>query len=558
MAGESFHIFNRSGSAVVDPWLLTERISSPRWGSILPGGYKTCEFTVPTDLAVEIAAKQAYRLAVRFGLHDCWHGRLSDMERQIAQASGSKVKLTAFGGWEHMKQRRTSYTGGATTYADTVIKAILPYCPLISTNLEKIESPNFNLGTRAWSRKDIQGIVSDLLKTGDDQTPPRQWYFAVWEAVGAAPTGSYDQKVSVSANDAYGDDDDSEATHNSTVVRLGHTAFPYEDYTAGYIFSNVDVPRYAYITSATLYLYSLGVVAGAADAVDTRVYGELNASPADFSVSWPRTRALTSASVAWHPTAWNSDTWYSKVVTAPVQEIINLPTWAAGNSLCLIQKDDGTTSNNRIQAATYDYSTHVYGARLVIAYAAPEGQTMAFKPYFYPRPTVSRATAHYIISAEDVQGELVVLPEMDELYNSVVAKYAGGSYTAASEDSASIDRYDKRENDPDALDAGDSASLATAQNVRDLYLDTHKNPLWRCNPIAVTRLRTRHGHEVPNLGTVRAGCIVTLVDLPTFNPAATESRSFYIVGTDYDRDAGVLTLTPETLPDTIDILLAQE
>jgi hypothetical protein len=558
MAGESFHIFNRSGNPVVDAWLLTEQISSPRWGSVLPGGYKTCEFTVPTDLAVEIAAKQAYRLSVKFGLHPCWDGRLSDMERQIAQASGGRVKLTAYGGWEHMKQRRTSYTGGATTYADTVIKAILPNCPQISTNLGAIQSPNFNLATRAWSRKDIQGIVNDLLKTGDDQTPPRQWYFAVWEAVGAAPVGSYDQKVSASANDAYSDADDSSASHNGTVFRMGKNSDNHA-FTSGFIFSNVAVPRYAYISSATLYLHSLGVVAGSAGAIRSKVRGELTAAPADFTVSWPRTRTpLTTAGVDWDLSAWNSGTWYSRDVTSIVQELVNMATWVSGGNMDLINADDGTANGNRVQGATWDYSDHTYGPRLVIAFAAPEGQTMAFKPYFYPRPTVSRAVADYIISAEDVQSDLVVLPSVDELYNSVTAKYGGSSYTAANEDADSIDRYDKRENDADALDAGDSADVATANNVRDLFLDAHKDRLWRCNPIAVSRLRTRHGHVVPCLGTVRAGCIATLVDMPTFNDTATESRSFYIVGTEYDRDSKVLTLTPEALPDTIDILLAQE
>jgi len=540
------YVYNRSNNLVADPWALTNKATPPVFSSVVPGGFETCQFVVPIHVHKDLALKEAYRLAVRCGIGVAWEGRIADLERK-AVGSGT-ASVLAYGGWEHLGQRRTTDEASAGEFSDDVLRRVLLQASLISSNYDDFLSPEFDIEGLEWTRADLQTIVKALMAAGDDQTPPREWFLNVWESEELPATGAIaGLQVSASVDDAQDKLDDSDNSWVALNVRIGSNAAA--PYTTGLIFRNVTIPRYSVISAATVELYSAGAI-GATDPVRVKIYCEPTGSPDDFSVSWPRTRAKTVAYRQWDvdwPAAGNWVT--SNDFTDAVQEAVNSPLWHSGDSLSVILASDAV-SDIRKQIQAWD-AVGAEQAKLNVNWAPPTGMTMAFHSEFIPRIAATVANTEYLIYADDVEGELGVVPTTEELFNSVVAKY-GAFYTAVAEDTDSINLYDKRENDPDALDAGDTATLAQAENVRDAYLALHKDPLWRANDITVRRLRDRWGNFV-NLGMVRAGCIIRLVDFSTFEYDA--ARCFFVVRTEYDAGTGLLTLSPELPPDTLDIMI---
>ena len=561
MAGELLFAYNRSDQIVYDPWALTRAVTGAQWSSVVPGGFEKTPFNMRAELTRELIERQAFRVAWKYGMGTCWEGRLSDLERRYQESGGSDVGIVAYGGWEHMKQRRLSavLTAAAGEHADDLLYRALANCPLLSTDYTYLQDPGLDLGAMSWpDGKDVQSVVMDILKKGDTQTPPRQWYFAVWQAIAVKSAGAIDQSVAASADDAQDIGGDSDNSYTAATIKLGEGAGgDAYSYTGGLRWQNVAIPRYAHIVSATLYLYSGGWISNPYN-VRFTIRGELSGNAAAFSASWPRTRTPTTASLEVDLTEvgnWVNGTWYNYNVMAQVQEMVNQSTWSSGNAMAMILTTLAATSSSaRIQMESWDAaSTH--RARLVVTFSQPTGQTMALVPYFFPRPTVGRSTANYAIRAKDVVGSFTISPDLTTLCNSVRAKY-GALYTAAAEDATSIAKYDKRENDPEQLDAGSTATLAQAEVVRDLYLAMHKDPIWKATDITVRRLYTRDGMPV-HPGMARAGSIIWLPDFPTFDPSDTVARTFYVAHTNYDRDKELLTLSPEVQPDTLDILLAR-
>jgi hypothetical protein len=541
-------VYDRSGTLLSDPWALTEKITGLKYSSVVPGGFELCSFSVPQRIARELVQAEAYRVVVRCGMAVAWDGRIGDISRK-----GDTRIIQAFGCWEHLSQRRSTLTAAAGEAGDDLLMRLLPDAPLVSTKFNDIGDPNFDLGGKSWERADFQTIVKDIMDAGDDQTPPRVWYFNLWEVEDVPSTGAYAGSVNASADDAYDDANGHVQTSVGTTFQVGKNADG-DALCAGFIFPAVDIDRYAHITSATLSLYSLGMVAGAAGNLNLRVYGEDVATPADFTVEWPRDKTpLTAAYTAWTPAAWNAGNWYTVDVTAIVQEIVNRADWVTGNEICILVKDQATTFVARGQGEAWDHAD-AHQATLDVDYAPPSGQTyLAFHAEFIPRPEMTLANVDYLLTSEYVEGEVSVTPSLEELANSVVARYgAGPSYTAAAEDADSIDLYDKRENDPEALDAGDTAVVAQANNVRDMYLEAHKGPVWKATDVTVRRLRGRWGSFV-NPACVRAGCVVRFGDLVTMNE--NDTRIFYIVRAEYSADSKTLVLSPEMPPDTLEVFL---
>lgn len=117
---------------------------------------------------------------------------------------------------------------------------------------------------------------------------------------------------------------------------------------AGFRFQTVAIPKDATINSATL---TLNPNANNSEAILTNIYCEDAddaAAFADDGTNNPSDRTLTTAFVAWDVSAgWTEDT---PVTTADfkacVAEVVARASWASGNDMVIIIKDDGSTAGN--------------------------------------------------------------------------------------------------------------------------------------------------------------------------------------------------------------------
>ncbi len=548
------YIYDRVNALLFDPWIITTQAEGLQYGSMVPGGYESCSFTIPLAVGKDMMTKAAYRLAVRCGFKTAWEGRIADLTRKTV--GGGTIAVLALGGWEHLKQRYITDAAATAETGKTLVERILAEMPLISTDHTDIGDPGFDLTDQSWTRQTAQKIINDVAKLGDDQTPPRTWYFNVWDTDDLTLTGSYAGMIATSARDAY--DTGGAYDGTATTLRIGYGSA--STYTAGFIFPALGIARYTKILTATMNVQSAGEL-GADDPCAITIYCERSGAPADFSASVkPSGRTKSVAHEHWTPLYPDLGGWPAvagTVVTTDdftpvVQEIVNMDTWSSDSGLDIILAGENQSPNDtRKQIRSYDNAAST-AASLAITYGLSDETTMAFHSEFVPRQSTAAASdADYLIFADDVEGGFEVTPSLEECINYVVAKYAS-SYTAAAEDGPSQDTYDRRENNPDDLNAGTSAGSAQAINLRDTYLEEHKDPKWKANDITVKRLYNRWGWPV-NPAAVRAGCVIRLMDFPTFETDV--ERAYFVIRTRYSADSGTLTLSPELQQDTLEIQL---
>jgi hypothetical protein len=165
---------------------------------------------------------------------------------------------------------------------------------------------------------------------------------------GVIPTGSIDVSVSTSSDDAeewgggnmYLDSSDLELINDPSR----------SDQIVGMRFQNIQIPRGATITSATIEFETDEIDSGVtnltfkAQAVD-------DAPTFTASLNNISSRTKTFAAVAWDPPAWNieSEKHQTPDLSAIIQEVISRPGWNSGNSLVVI-----VTGSGKRTAESYD------------------------------------------------------------------------------------------------------------------------------------------------------------------------------------------------------------
>jgi len=542
IGGLTVHFFNHERKLLLSSWARGDRMWGMKWDTVLPGGYGINRWNMNKFAGWESVFEYARIVRVMYGLQECYAGRVEEPELQ-----GNVIVGSAYGAFQHVGQRlfTQSYTG--TTYADEVLKDALANCPLITQNWDNIQSPNFDIGAMEWDHATVQQVVEDLLATGDDQTPPRQWQIVFWEAAPKLTEVDVSEQVPNGDGDAY---DDGTLYAGLADVKVGDSGGA--TLTAGLVFDTVTVPQGCVLKSAILHLWG-----GKLSSPAVRAYGEDVNDAADYSGSptHPSNRTKTSAYVDLDLADWSSSAWNQFDITVCIQEIVDRTGWVSGNEMGIILADNGSATNNRLEIYSYE-AVPAYAAKLEITYYTESITDLTFQSYFFPQKDPTRDNTDYLIFTRDVVGDLNLYEDRSELYNRVRAMY--GQYdtvTDAANDTSSQARYDIRENDPKDLHAGASASQATAENVRDLFLEEHAWPKWKCGQIAVRKIYNRWGCPVHPATVKCDDRVIRLVEFPTFDPDS--ARCFYVVQTEYDVDSGILYLSPEKKPDTLDIFLAR-
>ncbi|MDD1669801.1 MAG: LamG domain-containing protein, partial [Methanomicrobiales archaeon] len=137
----------------------------------------------------------------------------------------------------------------------------------------------------------------------------------------------------------------------------------YNNPSSGSRFTGVNVPKGATITNAYL---TYRAAATQPTPGSGKIYGQAADNPITFStLDDYDARTRTTAYVQWAPSAWVADTDYaSPDIKTVIQEIVNRPGWASGNSLVLFVVGDHANEGAGI---SYDWSP-TYAPKLHIEY----------------------------------------------------------------------------------------------------------------------------------------------------------------------------------------------
>lgn len=535
-------IYNRDGICILDPDAFTQKATNLVFSSSVPGGFRTCTFDVPAGIRRDLVIRNAYRLVIRYGMSTCWEGRIEEIEHGLKSA-----KITAFGLWQHLAQRRASYTSTINETARAlIIRLCRLYSPIVGGWFHHVQDPGLNLLGIAWKDASLQRIFSDLMDMGDSGDYRTSWLFNVWDSVDMEDAGDSRRHVIDGKDDAFvvfGPDGSVMASSRHDTAWLDVGGIPNDESEtgihamAGIRFQNVDVLRYANIRKATLTLHTNPHLPPAHTTL--RLFTEAVGNAEGFAERGPETRLHSYAMVDWELTPMEPDREYEIDVTTIVQEVIDDDHWRPNNAIAFLLTTKALTGVGSIEA--FD-AGQGHEPRLYIDYGPPPEATMKFPPYFGPKPRPTRDTAQYLIFTTDVESGMSVVQTTDGLYNVVRAKYANSLITQPAEDAESIRLYDRRENDPNDLDAGSTADEAKATQLRDLFLKEHKEPKWRTETLTLKSVRDHNGHPVP-LATVRAGSVFRIMDLPTFVPE--KDSCFLATEVEYNADSGTLTVRPD-------------
>jgi len=146
--------------------------------------------------------------------------------------------------------------------------------------------------------------------------------------------------------------------------------------TVGVRFTDVQVPRYARVTAASVQFQTDEV---STDATSLTVQGQAADNPGTFTVATKNVsaRARTAASVPWTPPAWSTvgergDAQRTPNLAAVFQEVVNRSGWASGNAMVLV-----FTGTGRRTAEAFESNA---APTLQVTYAVDGGTTANTAP----------------------------------------------------------------------------------------------------------------------------------------------------------------------------------
>ncbi len=176
-------------------------------------------------------------------------------------------------------------------------------------------------------------------------------------------------QVNTSGEDARQETGGNTVSTTVTPIELARTAASVNS-IAGFNFDGLTLPQKAKITNATVQF-----TAGATDstAVTLSIFGERATNATDFVATDNSVydRALTGATQSWTVPNWTNGNRTASQLTPNianvVQEIVNQPTWASGNSLNILFYNNGSTGTNRRRAIAFD-GTPAQAATLSVTY----------------------------------------------------------------------------------------------------------------------------------------------------------------------------------------------
>ena len=179
-----FYLYDRDYASPTLAQDLTHRIQRVRMGTALNGGFSFCDFEprLPTRDAFYWAEKYHY---YRLLAYDAWEGTVWEGRIEDIYPGELGMRVRALGFWSSCfdQVHQENYWHTAWTATEIVQDTLGDDCPDIAANYTNLQDTALDIAPQTFNDYEKCGQVIDaVLKLGDNQTPPRKWYFAVWEA----------------------------------------------------------------------------------------------------------------------------------------------------------------------------------------------------------------------------------------------------------------------------------------------------------------------------------------------------------------------------------------
>lgn len=480
-----------------------------RFSTSVPGGFGVCTFDLALSTARRWPVEPGYRCVVSLGQDVVWWGWVEDITNG-QRGQREWISVIALGPWQQVNQRLISETYNDVNSTYIVRDMLAEYCPDISQDYSQLVNSGVPL-TIDWTYRPLPELIKLACQAGDSVGRPL--LFAIWE-----PPGS---RVSVSQAGVL--NDDPELEHLETYWEKGSDLLYY-------VTSQYTSPRYSWRWTETAsggirHKRRIPVAASSSYVVDYWLY-------------WTAFASMTAASRV---------DWYN-----------------AGNTLIstsygATQTSDGTSTGWRAVTDTLTAPSGAVEAVLHITASVGSGGGSArflgvddVRMYLSTTELAPNSKPRAYLWARDLSGYdyglrsaaladgLQVTTTTRDLANWVVAGYGNSNYTSAAQDTASQALYRRRDV---ALSAG-SVALVDAQAQRDTWLTLHAEP-----GSAVGALRLARGSLLDNRGLLveparlRAGDRLRVLD------GALAGTVILVESTEYDAEAGVVSVQPESYTD---------
>lgn len=170
--------------------------------------------------------------------------------------------------------------------------------------------------------------------------------------------------------------DDCEEVNDATINLTGVTTvvgYISGVYDVGLRWQSINIVKETTLTSAKLSLrqqFSFGTLSANIRGIDE-----------DNTATWssgsrPSQRTKTSATITANQanwTNWGDGNWIDIDITSVIQEIINRAGWSANNALAVVVEDTAGSGSSYLQAAAYEWTGNIRGAKLDIVYTPAVG-----------------------------------------------------------------------------------------------------------------------------------------------------------------------------------------
>lgn len=480
-----------------------------RFSTSVPGGFGVCTFDLALSTARRWPVEPGYRCVVSLGQDVVWWGWVEDITRG-QRGQGEWLSVMALGPWQQVNQRLISETYNDVNSTYIVRDMLAEYCPDISQDYSQLVNSGVPL-TIDWTYRPLPELIKLACQAGDSVGRPL--LFAIWE-----PPGS---KVSVSQAGVLNDDPELEQLE--TYWQKGSDLLYYV--TSQFVSARYSWRWMENASSGITHKRRIPVAASTSYVVDYSLYwtafsGMTSASRLDWynvsntliSSSYGATRTSDGTATGWRSV---SDTLTSPAGAVEAVLGIGASVGSGGGAARFLGVDD--------------VRMYLYTATL-----APQTKPRA---YLWSRDL---STYDYGVRSSALAEGLQVTTTTRDLANWVIAGYGSSSFTGAAQDAASQALYRRRDV---ALSAG-SVALVDAQAQRDTWLTLHAEPGATVGSLRLARgsLLDRRGLLV-DPARLRAGDRLRVLD------GALAGTVILVESTEYDAEAGVVSVQPESYTD---------
>ncbi|MCK9597630.1 MAG: hypothetical protein M0R06_01240 [Sphaerochaeta sp.] len=535
----------------------------------LPGGFTVATMTtlIPNLEANNVELGSV--LVCKEGQDIVFQGHIEDMQYQAAEGAYA-LRLSAYGAWYRLGLETITQTFNTAITGASIIQAALDLGEDISSDYSLISETGINIDTIAFGNASLASVITEVIRYGrydgvygDFSTLVMPTQFTQLTSGGGTIT------LTGSTCDMSG----------SSAASAAEMLFYNQPLPVDGIYSLSTRLKAAAIGSsvmnpfvfATSYTDALPAINTPGTPIQFQAEIEYSSGDLIFSylestgasrtywngTAWTTTRSDATTTPALGDyvefdfsgslSGWKLDLYSSATASAPVlltsTASVAWDSTYTGASNCWMWFCDPYTANvaARLQ---YDY--------IIISeadeYEGPVYFAIWGTPKFSsdntaPRAVLARrnlANVDWRVRVEEIG--LQWTRTLDNVYNAVDIVFAGSLTTGESTDTTSIARYGRRK----LVAEVDTQSENAAVVMRDIFLESHKDPVPSISPFTVKGKCRDGGGAWRECSRIKAGDVMTIEDW-------LDGYTFMIGHTRYNWSDNSIEVTPETIPQSLEL-----